>query len=69
MICDLHTHTNHSDGSVSTDELVERGYVASVREAFAGLLEESCGLYKPYGRLKLCDAIDFLRGIASLGCC
>ena len=26
MICDLHTHTNHSDGSVSTDELVERGY-------------------------------------------
>jgi predicted metal-dependent phosphoesterase TrpH len=44
-------------------ELVERGYVASVREAFAGLLEESCGLYKPYGRLKLCDAIDFLRGI------
>lgn len=44
-------------------ELVEKGFVPTVREAFANLLEESCGLYKPCGRLKLCDAIDFLRGI------
>ena len=44
-------------------ELVERGYVSSVREAFVTLLEEECGLYKPTGRLKLCDAIEFLRGI------
>lgn len=44
-------------------ELVERGFVPSVEYAFANLLEESCGLYKPCGRLKLCDAIDFLIGI------
>ena len=44
-------------------ELVEKGFVPTVREAFANLLEESCGLYKPCGRLKLCDAIDFLRSI------
>lgn len=44
-------------------ELVEKGFVPTVREAFANLLEEECGLYKPCGRLKLCDAIDFLRSI------
>lgn len=44
-------------------ELVEKGFVPTVREAFANLLEESCGLYKPCGRLKLCDAIDFLHSI------
>ena len=44
-------------------ELVDRGYVSGVREAFVTLLEEECGLYKPTGRLKLCDAIEFLRGI------
>jgi predicted metal-dependent phosphoesterase TrpH len=44
-------------------ELVERGYVSSVREAFKNLLDESCGLYKPQGRLMLRDAIAFLRSI------
>ena len=44
-------------------ELVDRGYVSGVREAFVTLLEEERGLYKPTGRLKLCDAIEFLRGI------
>lgn len=44
-------------------ELYERGYVSSVQEAFSKLLEESCGLYKPVGRLMLCDAIDFLNSI------
>lgn len=44
-------------------ELVEKGYLPTIHDAFANLLEESCGLYKPCGRLQLCYAIEFLRSI------
>ena len=53
----------HANRAHIAAELYERGYVSSVQEAFSKLLEESCGLYKPEGRLNLCDAIEFLKNI------
>lgn len=47
-------------------ELIEKGYVLSVGEAFEGLLDEKCGLYTPPERLLLTDAIRFLRRIKAV---
>ena len=47
-------------------ELLERGYVGSVSEAFERLLDEKCGLYTPPPRLQLTDAIVFLRKIKAV---
>ncbi len=47
-------------------ELIERGYVGSVPEAFDMLLDEKCGIYTPPPRLKIEDAIAFLREIRAL---
>ena len=44
-------------------ELLEKGYVSSVPDAFERLLDEKCGIYTPPPRLGLADAIRFLRGI------
>ena len=44
-------------------ELLERGYVSSVREAFDTLLNDSCGFYVPPLRLQLVDVIKDLRRI------
>ncbi|MDO4749396.1 MAG: hypothetical protein Q4A39_00985 [Eubacteriales bacterium] len=42
-------------------ELLEKGYVRSVSEAFATLLGEDRGYYVPPVRLQLLDAIKLLR--------
>lgn len=42
------------------EELLERGFVSSVKEAFETILDEKCGLYVPPERLGLLDAIRFL---------
>ena len=47
-------------------QLIKRGYVSSISEAFDKLLDEKCGLYIPPRRLQLVDAIGFLRGIKAL---
>lgn len=47
-------------------ELIERGYVNSVPDAFDMLLDEKCGIYTPPPRLKIEDAIAFLRAIRAL---
>lgn len=47
-------------------ELLERGYVSSVPEAFAKLLDEKCGIYVPPKRLELAEAIKFLRKIKAV---
>ncbi len=47
-------------------ELVEKGYYSSVKEAFEKILDEKCGLYVPPRRLKLTDAIGFLKEIGAL---
>ena len=47
-------------------ELMEKGYVDSVPEAFDRLLDEKCGYYIPPRRLELTDAIRFLRGIGAV---
>ena len=47
-------------------ELVENGYVSSVKEAFSTLLEERCGLYTPAKRLELRDGISFLNSIGAI---
>ena len=44
-------------------ELMKKGYVGSVTEAFDRLLDEKCGIYIPPKRFALVDAIRFLRGI------
>ena len=47
-------------------ELIEKGYVSSIGEAFDRLLDEKCGFYTPPPRLGLVDAIEFLIGIKAL---
>jgi len=47
-------------------ELLEKGYVSSVTDAFDRLLDEKCGLYTPPPRLHLTDAVRFLRKIRAL---
>lgn len=44
-------------------ELMEKGYVKSVNEAFENLLYSGAGFYEPPARLMLMDAIRFLREI------
>lgn len=44
-------------------ELLEKGYVESVSQAFKTLLYDGAGFYVPPTRLQLMDAIEFLRGI------
>jgi len=44
-------------------ELMDKGYVSSIREAFETLLGEQHGFYVPPVRLKTVDAIRFLRKI------
>lgn len=47
-------------------ELLEKGYVSSVSEAFATLLGEEHGFYVPPARLTLEEAISFLREIHAI---
>lgn len=47
-------------------ELLERGYVTSVKEAFRTLLREGGGFYVPPERLPLTDAIAALRSMGAL---
>ncbi len=47
-------------------DLLEKGYVSSVPEAFAKLLDESGGIYIPPKRLELSEAIKFLRKIKAV---
>lgn len=47
-------------------ELMERGYVSSVRHAFQTILSEEAGFYVPPERLGLLEAISFLRRIRAV---
>lgn len=47
-------------------ELMEKGYVKSVREAFSTILSEEYGFYTKPERLHLTDAVRFLREINAL---
>ena len=47
-------------------ELLERGYVTSIREAFDTILSDGGGFYVPPARLKLIDVIKELRHIGVL---
>lgn len=47
-------------------ELVRRGYIASVKEAFDNLLSPSRGYYVPPKRLELIEAIKFLKSIGAV---
>lgn len=47
-------------------ELLEKGYVSSVKEAFDTVLAEDAGFYVQPVRLELTDAIRFLREIEAL---
>lgn len=47
-------------------ELLEKGYVSSINEAFHTLLGDGMGFYVPPARLQLTDAIKFLREIGAI---
>jgi predicted metal-dependent phosphoesterase TrpH len=47
-------------------ELLERGYVSSVNEAFHTILGDSGGFYVPPARLELIDVLEELRHIGAL---
>lgn len=48
------------------EELLEGGFVSSVKEAFDTILNEKFGLYRPPDRLQLLDGIRFLNGLGVL---
>ena len=47
-------------------ELVKKGYVASVKEAFSNLLSEKCGYYVPAQRADTLETISFIRSIGAV---
>ncbi len=47
-------------------ELVDKGYFASIRDAFDQVLDEKCGIYIPPKRLALVDGIKFLKSIGAV---
>lgn len=47
-------------------ELFEKGYVTSIKEAFATILDEGAGFYVPAPRAQLLDTIAFLREIRAV---
>lgn len=52
--------------AIIAKELLEKGYVTSVKEAFDTLLAEGLGYYIPPERLDFLDAILFLRSIGAV---
>ena len=47
-------------------ELVKKGYVTTVKEAFSQLLREECGYYVPAPRADTLDTITFIRSIGAV---
>lgn len=47
-------------------ELVRRGYVKDVEEAFQKLLKERCGFYTPPKRLDALETVEFIRSIGAV---
>ena len=47
-------------------ELLRKGYISSIKEAFDTLLSESYGLYEPPERLSSIDTIRFIRSIGAV---
>ena len=47
-------------------ELLEQGYVTSIKEAFDGILSSNGGFYAPPSRLQLTDVIKTLRRVGAL---
>ncbi|MGM9589198.1 MAG: PHP domain-containing protein [Faecousia sp.] len=58
---------NHPNGTVNratiASALLEKGYVASIQEAFGGLLSKKSGYYLPPQRPDVFETIAFLRSI------
>ena len=52
--------------AVIAAEMVRRGYVSSVKEAFSRWLGEKCGYYRPPRRLGSLDTIRFIRSIGAV---
>ena len=46
--------------------LVERGYVASIKEAFSGLLSDDGGIYQAPEKIGTMDAISYLKSIGAV---
>lgn len=48
------------------EELVKKGYIKTIKEAFSGLLSSKGKYYTPPERLKCVDAIEFLKNIGAV---
>lgn len=64
-ICRRYPNGNTNRAHIAAD-LVEKGYVASVKEAFATLLKSGNGFYEPPERLELMEGIHLLKRIGAL---
>ena len=64
-VCQRTMNGNVNRAHIAT-ELLERGYVSSVTEAFETLLSKNYGFYVEPERLELIDAIRFLRSVKAL---
>lgn len=59
-------HQGSVNRAVIAAELMKKGYVSSVGEAFGGLLSEKRGYYVPPERIMTLEAIAFLRDIGAV---
>lgn len=61
---------NHPRGTINraviAAAMLEKGYIASINEAFKGLLSKKGGYYVPPERLSSLDAIRFLRSVGAV---
>lgn len=56
-------HPGNINRAVIAAVLMEKGYIAQVRDAFQGLLAPGAGYYIPPERISAFDAISFLRSV------
>ena len=66
---DLEVTKSKAKGQINrahiASELTEKGYTASVEDAFKRLLEPECGFYKPFKRIDSFEAIRFIRSLGA----
>lgn len=59
-------HQGSINRAVIAAELLEKGYIAEIKEAFQGLLSEKNGYYQPPERIPTQEAIGFLHSIGAV---
>ena len=60
------SHQGTVNRAVIAAELLKKGYISTIKEAFKGLLSEENGYYVPPKRLSSFEAISFLRSVHAI---